>query len=71
MRYIAPAVFAASCALAACSTSPAAGPKSGLVPGWPDTGTPPATIAARDVRFYRDEQGVLWDDTSKRHEAAQ
>jgi hypothetical protein len=70
MRYIAATLLAASCALAGCSTPPGAVTKPAFFPGWPDAGTPPATMAAREVRLYRDEQGVMWDDTGKRHEPA-
>ena len=61
------AIFAVSCTIAACS-APTAVTRPARVPGWPDAGTPAATVAAREIRFYRDDKGVLWDDTGKRHE---
>lgn len=36
-------------------------------PIWQDTGTPPATIAQeREVRYYRDEAGAVWDDRGRK-----
>lgn len=36
-------------------------------PIWQDTGTPPSTIAhEREVRYYRDERGALWDDRGRK-----
>lgn len=38
-----------------------------LAPIWQDTGTPPATIALeREVRYYRDESGTVWDDRGRK-----
>jgi hypothetical protein len=67
MRSIVLAILAAGCIAAACS-APTVLKRPTLVPGWPDTGTPPATVAAREARFYRDDKRVVWDDTGKRHE---
>ena len=52
MKYL--AVAAVACAAAACSAPSVT--KPALVPGWPDVGTPPATVAARDARLYRDDK---------------
>ena len=30
----------------------------------------PAPATPREVRFYRDDKGVLWDDSGKRQEPA-
>jgi hypothetical protein len=38
-------------------------------PIWQDTGTPPATIAERAMRYYRDETGAVWDDRGRKLEA--
>ena len=36
-------------------------------PTWRDTGTPPETIAhEREVRYYVDEQGAIWDDRGRK-----
>ena len=35
-------------------------------PIWHDNGTPPATIAEREVRYYRDESGAVWDDRGRK-----
>ena len=67
MRSIVFAMFAVTCTIAACS-APMAVKRPAFVPGWPDAGTPAATVAAREVRFYRDDKGVMWDDTGRRYE---
>lgn len=39
-------------------------------PGWTDSGTPAPSIAMeREVRYYRDETGAVWDDRGKKHES--
>ena len=39
-------------------------------PIWQDTGTPPANIAhEREVRYYRDEAGAVWDDRGRKVDA--
>ena len=36
-------------------------------PLWRDTGTPPVTIAQeREVRYYHDERGAVWDDRGRK-----
>ena len=37
-------------------------------PPWNDTGTPPATVGVqeREVRYYRDETGAIWDDRGRK-----
>jgi len=36
-------------------------------PIWHDNGTPPGTIAMeREVRYYRDEAGAVWDDRGRK-----
>lgn len=57
----------AAAALSGCMDPPpnrAAAPALG--PGWVDAGTPPA-VAEREIRYYKDEQGVIWDDRGKKH----
>jgi hypothetical protein len=38
-------------------------------PGWIDAGTP-SLAREREVRFYADEKGAVWDDRGRKHEAA-
>jgi len=38
-------------------------------PIWHDNGTPSATMAEREVRYYRDEAGAVWDDRGRKVEA--
>ncbi len=36
-------------------------------PIWHDNGTPPATVAhEREMRYYRDEAGAVWDDRGRK-----
>ena len=39
-------------------------------PGWIDAGTP-SLAREREVRFYADQKGAVWDDRGRKHEAAQ
>lgn len=58
---LAGAVIIAGCAVPAPAAAPAR---------WQDTGTPPASVALeREVRYYRDSSGALWDDRGRRVEA--
>ena len=51
---------AAVAAAAGCANPPA---RIERAPAFRDTGTPPATIALqREVRYYTDESGAIWDD---------
>lgn len=39
-----------------------------IAPAWKDTGTPPASIVTleREVRYYKDETGAIWDDRGRK-----
>ena len=37
-------------------------------PSWVDAGTPASTVhMEREIRYYVDEQGMVWDDRGKKH----
>jgi hypothetical protein len=56
--------------LAAGCTSPTTGvadPPRG--PAWKDAGTPvTSTVPGREMRYYKDENGILWDDRGKKRD---
>jgi len=59
------AVVASGCAAPDVKVAPA------HAPSWVDAGTPSSTLTLeRDVRYYIDEQGMVWDDRGKKHEHA-
>ncbi len=38
-------------------------------PAWMDAGTPlPSVALKREVRYYVDETGAIWDDRGKKHD---
>lgn len=56
-------VVAAGCAAPQISVAPRP-----IAPAWHDTGTPPASVVfqEREVRYYRDETGSVWDDRGRK-----
>lgn len=45
-------------------------PAAPAVRGWKDAGTPkPSVELEREVRYYKDEKGEVWDDRGRRHPA--
>ena len=62
-------VTLAGIAAASGCSSPTArvGPAS-LGPSWVDAGTPSTSVAMeREIRFYVDETGAVWDDRGRKH----
>lgn len=58
------AVLAASCAESPVRVAPDA-----LGPSWIDAGTPAGTLhMEREIRYYKDEQGMVWDDRGRKVE---
>ena len=53
-------------ALSGCTEPPNRATAPSLGPGWVDAGTPPVVVE-REIRYYRDEQGAIWDDRGKKH----
>lgn len=54
---------------AGCATAPPTVVAPGThAPTWQDTGTPPASVVTleREVRYYTDEAGAVWDDRGRR-----
>jgi hypothetical protein len=56
-------LFAAGCTAPGISVAPRT-----HAPAWHDTGTPPASVVVleREVRYYRDETGAIWDDRGRK-----
>ena len=57
--------IAAAAALSGCMDPPQRAAAPALGPGWVDAGTPSAVVE-RDIRYYKDEQGAIWDDRGKK-----
>ena len=56
----------AAAALSGCMDPPnRADAAPALGPRWVDAGTPSAVVE-REVRYYKDEQGAIWDDRGKK-----
>lgn len=61
-------VLAAIVLAAGCSSAPTRFDFVPLDRVWLDAGTPlDSTALARDIRYYRDEQGQVWDDRGRNH----
>jgi len=57
------AVIASGCQAPEVKVAPAPHP-----PSWVDAGTPASTVTLeRELRYYIDEQGMIWDDRGKKH----
>jgi len=55
----------AACAVVAgsCAEEPFKAAPVVLGPSWVDAGTPAGTAhLEREIRYYKDEQGMVWDD---------
>ncbi len=62
--------LAAIAAVVGCSPPNVRAELSPPDPAVIDAGTPAASVAAkREVRYYVDETGAVWDDRGKRHES--
>ena len=60
------AVLAGSCAEPAVRVAPVV-----LGPSWVDAGTPASTThLEREIRYFVDERGMVWDDRGRKHERA-
>ena len=73
MKALIATIVGASLAAAGCSSPNSRTDLPARDPGRLDTGTPAAqTIAMeREIRYYVDEKGVVWDDRGRKHEAGQ
>ena len=61
------ALIAAATVAAGCSTASVEAPPRDR--SWMDAGTPATSIKAdRETRYFKDENGVLWDDRGKKRE---
>jgi hypothetical protein len=63
----------AACALVAgsCADPPARATSVARGPSWVDAGTPASTMhLEREIRYYIDEQGMVWDDRGRKLERA-
>ena len=59
----------AACAFAVpgCSTPAVKVDPPARGPSWVDAGTPASTLhMEREIRYYVDEQGMVWDDRGKK-----
>ena len=63
-----PTMLAVVAVAAGCGTAPSADVRP-RDRAWPDTGTPPASVAIeRMPRYYVDEKGAIWDDRGRKHD---
>ena len=51
-----------------CAIAPQQAPPLAFVPAQDSRSRPPAVALEREIRFYTDEQGNVWDDRGRRQE---
>ena len=70
-RRLASLLGLAACTIAmGCSTVPEKAPAARFAPSWIDAGTPAGTLGSeREIRYFIDERGAVWDDRGRKLEA--